>query len=57
MSEKYTVIYYEAIGYRAGQYIVRMKRVKTKNINRYLARYALDVAFVFQGWPKKDGEK
>lgn len=50
--KKYTLIHMVPVGFRAGQYIAAMKRVFTANLAAYIERNDLDVAFIFEGWPK-----
>ena len=54
---KYTIIYYKAVGYRAGQYLVYMKRVRTKDLRAYIRKHDMDPAYIFIGWPALEGEK
>lgn len=56
-TRKFTIIYYKPVGFRAGQYLAAMKRIKTKDLLGYLEKRGLDVAFVFEGWPKLEGEQ
>jgi hypothetical protein len=54
--QKYTVIHLKPFGYRAGQYLPAMKRIKTSDLRAYLDKHALDATHVFEGWPKLEGE-
>lgn len=56
-SKKYTVIHLKPVGYRAGQHIPVMKRIKTSDLLAYLEKHGLDATHVFEGWPKLEGER
>lgn len=52
--QKFTIIHYVSVGMRAGQFLAAMKRVETADLRAYIERHDLDVAFIFEGWPKKE---
>jgi len=47
----YTIVYYEPVGYRAGQVLAYYKQVTTSNLAKLLTNY--DIAFVFEGHCKE----
>lgn len=54
---KYTIIHYKPVGFRAGQYVAAMKRVKTKDLRKYIEKHDLDPVFVFEGWPQLEAKQ